>query len=205
MSEEEVSKGVAVVVSGPSGAGKGTICREALKRLDNVYLSVSVTTRRKGPNEADGGDYWYITRDEFAERIEKEMFLEYAEVFGNFYGTPKDKLEQVLSADKTAIMEIDVQGGRQVKAVYPDAVMIFILAPTQRELAERMKNRGREDEESARQRLSEAGSEIAAAWQYYEHMVINDNLAEAVNEVVQIIAGARKRKECLKGPCNEAE
>lgn len=205
MSEEEVSKGVAVVVSGPSGVGKGTICREVLKRLDNVYLSVSATTRTKGPNEADGGDYWYITRDEFAERIEKGMFLEYAEVFGSLYGTPKDKLEQALSAGKTVIMEIDVRGGKQVKAVYPDAVMIFILAPTQRELAERMKNRGREDEESARQRLSEAGSEIAAAWQYYEHMVINDDLAEAVNEVVQIITGARKHKEYLESLGNEAE
>ncbi len=188
-------KAFVVVVSGPSGVGKSTICREVVKRMDDVYLSVSLTTRPKGPSEGDGQDYWYITKNEFQERIEKGMFLEWAEVFGNLYGTPKDKLEQALAAGNTAIVEIDVQGGKQVKAEYSDAVMIFILAPTQRELAERMADRGREDEKTAQMRLEEAGSEIAAAWQYYQYMVINENLGEAVNEVVQIIKGARLQRQ----------
>jgi len=188
-------KAFVVVVSGPSGVGKSTICREVVRRMDDVYLSVSLTTRPKGPSEGDGQDYWYITRDEFQERIGKGKFLEWAEVFGNLYGTPKDKLEQALAAGKTAIVEIDVQGGKQVKAEYSDAVMIFILAPTQRELAERMAGRGREDEKTAQKRLEEAGSEIAAAWQYYQHMVINEDLGEAVNEVVQIIKGARLQRQ----------
>ena len=179
--------GKVVIVSGPSGVGKSTICRAAVKRLDNVYLSVSVTTRPKAESEVDGRDYWFISKEQFQERINNGSLLEYAEVFGHFYGTPKDKIDEALRAGKTVILEIDVAGAQQAKAVYPDAEMIFILPPTQGELAERMNNRGREDTETAEKRLDRAGSEIAAAWQYYEHMVINDDLEQAVNEVIQII------------------
>jgi len=115
------------------------------------------------------------------------LLLEYAEVFGHLYGTPKDKVDAALQAGKSVILEIDVQGAKQAKRTCRDAVMIFILAPSQKELAERMKLRGREDIETAQGRLDEAGTEIAAAWQYYEHMVINDDLQQAVSEVVQVI------------------
>lgn len=179
--------GKIVIVSGPSGVGKTTICKEAVKRLDNVCLSVSVTTRAKGASEVDGQDYWFISKEQFQQRIEKGQLLEYAEVFGNFYGTPKDKTEEMLQAGKTVILEIDVQGAKQVKTAYPDAAMIFILPPSQKELAERMSIRGREDAEATGRRLDRSGTEIAAAWQYYEHMVINDDLEQAVKEVVQII------------------
>jgi len=108
-------------------------------------------------------------------------------VFGHLYGTPKDEVDEALQAGKSVILEIDVQGAKQAKRIYRDVVMIFILAPSQKELAERMKLRGREDIEAAQKRLDEAGTEIAAAWQYYEHMVINDDLQQAVSEVVQII------------------
>ena len=181
-------KGKVVIVSGPSGVGKSTICREAAKRLNNAYLSVSVTTRPKGEAEVDGQDYWFISEQEFQERINKGLLLEYAEVFGHLYGTPKDKVEEALQAGKTAILEIDVQGAKQIKVIFPDAVMIFIFPPSQRDLAERMKLRGREDREAVEERLNGANSEIAAAWQHYEHMVINDDLKQAVNEVVQIIS-----------------
>lgn len=194
MGDKLMHKPLVVVVSGPSGVGKSTICREVARRMNDVYLSVSMTTRPKGPGEADGQDYRYITKDEFQERIEKGKFLEWAEVFGNLYGTPRDDIERALSAGKAVIVEIDVQGGKQVKAEYGDAVMIFILAPTQRELAERMARRAREDEKAAQSRLEQAGSEIAAAWQYYKYMVINEDLSEAVNEVVQIIKGARLQR-----------
>jgi len=187
--------GKVVVVSGPSGVGKSTICKEAVKRLNNAHLSVSVTTRPKGENEVDGRDYWFISEQQFQRRVNKGLLLEYAEVFGHLYGTPKDKVEEALQAGETIILEIDVQGANQVKVIYPAAVMIFILPPTRKELAERMNLRDREDAEAAEERLNGAGTEIAAAWQYYEHMVINDNLEQAVKEVVQIIKQSIGEKE----------
>jgi guanylate kinase len=177
MNEQSNKKGKLVIVSGPSGVGKSTICKEAVKQLNDVYLSVSVTTRPKAESEVDGKDYRFISEEQFQERYNKGLLLEHAEVFGHQYGTP--------------LLEIDVQGGKQVKMAYPDSKMIFILPPTQRELAERMNLRGREDTETAEERLDEAGIEIATAWQYYEHMVINDDLGQAVKEVVQIIEGSQ--------------
>jgi len=184
-----------VIVSGPSGVGKSTICKEVVKRLKNVYLSVSVTTRPKAESEVDGDNYWFISDEQFQQRINKGALLEYAEVFGGLYGTPKDKVEEALKAGKTVILEIDVQGAKQVKTIYPDAAMIFILPPTQKELAERMNLRGRESAEMVEKRLNGAGAEIAAAWQYYQHMVINKDLEQAVNEVVQIIQQSIGGKE----------
>jgi len=187
MNETKSRKGKVVIVSGPSGVGKSTICKEVVKRLNNVCLSISVTTRPRSEAEIDGEDYWFISEREFQERVDKGLLLEYAEVFGHLYGTPKDKVDAALQAGKSVILEIDVQGAKQAKRVYRDMVMIFILAPSQKELAERMKLRGRDGIETAQERLNGASSEIAAAWQYYQHMVINENLEQAVSEVTQII------------------
>jgi len=187
MKETKKRHGKVVIVSGPSGVGKSTICKEVAKQLKNVYLSVSVTTRPKSKAEVDGQDYWFISENEFQQRIDKGLLLEHAEVFGHLYGTPKDKVEQALQNGDCVILEIDVQGARQVKRIYKNAVMIFIFPPSQRELAERMKLRGREDMESAEERLEGASGEIAAAWQYYKHMVINEDLHQAVSEVIEII------------------
>ncbi|MHC4062784.1 MAG: guanylate kinase [Planctomycetota bacterium] len=189
MGERANEEGTVVIVSGPSGVGKSTLCKEVVRRMDNVCLSVSVTTRSKAETEIDGEDYWFISEAEFRDRTERGFLLEYAEVFGSLYGTPKEQVEEALKAGKTIILEIDVQGARQVSLTYPDAVMIFILPPSHRELAERMGDRGREDAQAAAQRLGGASAEIAAAWQYYQHMVINDELEQAVKEVVQIIEG----------------
>ena len=180
-----------VIVSGPSGVGKSTICKKVVKRLNNAYLSVSVTTRPKTESEIDGDDYWFISNEQFQQRINKGLLLEYAEVFGHLYGTPKDKVEEALQAGKVVILEIDVQGAIKTKAVYPDAVTIFILPPSAKELAERLNHRGREEGEVAEERLNGAGAEIAAAWQHYKHMVINEDLQQAVKECVQIIENAR--------------
>ncbi len=187
--ETKNCSGKVVIVSGPSGVGKSTICKEAVKQLNNAYLSVSVTTRDKTESEVDGEDYWFISEEQFQQRISNGLLLEYAEVFGNFYGTPKDKVDEALQAGKTAILEIDVKGAKQAKVIYQDAIMIFILPPSQKELAERMSLRNREDTERAEERLNGASDEIAAAWQYYKHMVINDDLKQAVSEVIQIIEG----------------
>lgn len=187
MNERGSEKGIMVVVSGPSGVGKTTICKGVAERIEDVYVNVSVTTRVKGENEIDGQDYWFISREQFEERIAKELFLEYAEVFGNLYGTPRDKIEEALEAGKVVILEIDVQGSKQVKVMYPEAVMIFILPPSQSELKERIDSRGRDEIAAIEERLGGAGTEVAAGWQYYQHMVINDDLQQAINEVVQII------------------
>lgn len=152
-----------------------------------VLLSVSVTTRPKSEEEVDGGDYWFISEQQFQERIRKGLLLEYAEVFGNLYGTPKDKIDEALQRGSNVILEIDVQGAKQAKLIYPEAVMIFILPPSQKELAQRMNGRGREDEKAAEIRLDLADDEIAAAWQHYKHMVINGDLEQAVSEVTEII------------------
>jgi guanylate kinase len=187
MSKQTNNKGRIVIISGPSGVGKSTICKEVMKRVESAYLSVSVTTRPKSESEIDGDDYWFITEQEFQEQIRKGLLLEHAEVFGNLYGTPKDKVEEALAQGRTVILEIDVQGARQAKVKYPDAVMIFILPPTQKELAERMNGRGREERKAAEVRLDMADDEIAAAWQHYDHMVINDDLEQAVREVTEMI------------------
>jgi guanylate kinase len=187
MDKAKGGKGKVVIVSGPSGVGKSTICKEVVKRLNNVYLSVSVTTRPKSETEIDGDDYWFISEEEFQERINKGLLLEHAEVFGHLYGTPKDKVDEALQRGHTVILEIDVQGAKQAKAFFPGALMIFVLPPTAKTLAERMNSRGREGAEAAEERLDGASAEIAAAWQYYEHMVINEDLQQAVNECVGII------------------
>lgn len=182
-------KGKFVIVSGPSGVGKSTICRAVVERT-GASLSVSMTTRPKSPGEVDGQDYRFVSRAEFERRIEKDEFLEYADVFGNYYGTLRENVRAAFDDGNTVILEIDVQGALKVKQICPEAMMIFILPPSQNDLAGRMNGRGRgEDEATARLRLDTAGREIAAAWQYYENMVINDDLEQAINEVIGIIEG----------------
>lgn len=180
-----------IVISGPSGVGKSTICRQVVRRMTEVQQSVSMTTRSPGPGEENGRDYWFVSQEEFRRRIKAGAMLEYAEVFGNLYGTPKDKVDEALAAGRSVILAIDVQGGRQIKAIYPDAVMIFILPPDEKTLAERLGKRARDSAETVEKRLNGVRQEIATAKQYYDRMVINEDLGRAVDEVIRIIADAR--------------
>ena len=187
MAKQKTGTGKLVVVSGPSGVGKSTICREVVARTGAV-LSVSVTTRPRSENEQDGKDYRFLRREEFEQRLRNEEFLEHAEVFGNYYGTPRIAVDAAMAEGKTVILEIDVQGGRQVKRMYPDAVMIFIVPPRKNDLAGRMRKRGRgEDETTARRRLEGASQETAAAMRFYDNIVINDDLEQAIRDVIEII------------------
>ena len=194
MTDTKSKKGKVVIISGPSGVGKSTICKELVKQISDVCMSVSVTTRPKSDAEIDGKDYWFISEEEFQQRIDNDLLLEHAKVFSHYYGTPKDKIAEALDAGKVAILEIDVQGAKQAKAVFDDAVMIFILPPTEKALADRMNRRGRDAEDAAEERLNGASAEIAAAWQYYEYMVINEDLQQAVSECAQIIENTRAQK-----------
>ena len=185
----EMSKrqGKLVVVSGPSGVGKSTIVRQAVQRL-GLHLSVSATTRPRGAGETDGKDYSFLSKDEFRRRLADGAFLEHAEVFGNHYGTPRDPVERAMADGQTVILEIDVQGGVQVKAAMPEAVIIFILPPRIDELLRRIEARNRGEDEQARQRrLAKAETEIAAGKLHYEFFVVNDVLDKAVRDVVNII------------------
>ncbi len=186
MCESQKQKCMLVIISGPSGVGKTTICKEVAKRTDALQ-SISITTRPKAENEIDGAEYRFVSRDEFQKQIDQGRFLEYAEVFGNLYGTPRELIDKALKEGKTIILQIDVQGAIQVKKIYPKALTIFILPPNQRELAHRMTERSRDTPETIEQRLDGASNEIAAAWQYYENMVINDELEQAISEIIQIV------------------
>lgn len=191
---KETKRGKLIVLSGPSGVGKSTICKEVVKRT-GAFFSVSTTTRAPGEGEADGKDYWFVSKDQFQQKIDDGDFLEHAEVFGNLYGTSRTTTEKALNNGKTVILEIDVQGGQDVHRLYPDAMMIFILPPSQSDLVKRLSDRARgEDTQTAMKRLSGASKEIAAAWQYYEYLVINDDLEQAITETIQTIEGKGIKK-----------
>jgi len=181
-------KGKLVVISGPSGAGKSTIASEARKRT-GAEFSVSVTTRRPRPGEIDGREYHFVDRATFEKMIAAGELLEWAEVFGELYGTPARPVEQAVEAGRTILLDVDVQGGRQVHEKMPSATFILIVPPSPEELARRLDRRGTEAPAELESRLARADAEIAAAREsgIYGHVVVNDDLDQAIDRVVEIM------------------
>lgn len=189
-------KGVLIVLSGPSGAGKGTLCKELLKRND-FWLSVSATTRSPRDGEIEGKNYYFVNREDFLHRIEQGDFLEYAEVYGNFYGTPKSNVLDELDKGNDVILEIDIQGALRVKESYPGGVFIFILPPSMEELKQRIIRRGSETQESLMTRFKSAYQEINYISKY-NYAVVNDIVEVAVNKIESIITAEKCRVDRIK-------
>lgn len=185
--------GKLIIITSPSGGGKGTLIREVLGRVPDMGYSVSLTTRKQRPDEVDGRDYRFVSREEFEAFRAAGGFLEFAEVHGNFYGTSTEAIRELADAGKDVILEIDVQGAADVLARVADAISIFILPPSFEALAERLTRRATEGPEQLALRLRNSFAEVSR-YSEFEYVVINDNLADAVKRLESIILGERQRR-----------
>ena len=179
-------RGKTFIVSGPSGVGKSTVLRALFQGRDDLYFSVSATTRPPREGEVDGKDYHFITADRFRSMIEEDAFLEYAEYVSNFYGTPKKYVDEAMDAGKDAILDIEIQGAAQVSAKRPDTVRILIAPPSWEELERRLTARGTDTPEKIQKRLLRAKVELDSA-SGYDYFVINDTVEQAVEELRAIL------------------
>lgn len=203
------NKGLLIVLSGPSGSGKGTVCKELLKNKA-YWLSISATTRNPRDGEKHGESYYFLSKEEFKQKIEKENFLEYAEVYGNFYGTPKDTVMEKINKGIDVILEIDIQGALMVKEMYREAILVFITPPSMEELKNRIIGRNSETEESFKLRFQSAFKELEFVPRY-EYMVVNDKVDQATKKIESIITAEKCRvniqqdfyKELIGGYKNE--
>lgn len=186
--------GLLIVVSGASGTGKGTVCKKILDEMPEVAYSISATTRAPRPGEIDGKEYYFLNRDEFTAWIDDGKFLEYAEVYGNFYGTPLNKINERINRGEDILLEIDVQGALNIKRKCPEGIYIFLLPPSLEELKRRIEGRGTETAESLSRRLKNAASEIKIGLEY-NYVVVNDSVDNAVAKIKAIIAAERCRVE----------
>lgn len=187
-----MAKGLLFIISGPSGAGKGTVYSGVIARRPNIKKSISVTTRAPRPGEIEGVHYYFRTLDQYQEMIAHGEFLETAQVYKNCYGTPKAPVFEMLKNGDDVLFEIDTLGVKQIKARYPESIAIFVMPPSFEILEQRLRGRGTESEEVILRRLSEAKSELAK-YPMFDYIVFNDDIETAINEVVSII-DAEKRK-----------
>ena len=185
-------KGLLLVVSGPSGAGKGTICKALLNKNDQIKLSVSATTRKPRNGEVHGVNYFFIEKEEFTKVIENGEFLEYAQIYDNFYGTPKAAIIECLEKGQDVILEIEMQGARQIKEVYPEGVFIFVLPPSLEELKSRIVGRGTETQEEIEKRFSCAFEEINQIVNY-DYFIVNEDIEKSVSDVEAIICAEKNK------------
>ena len=187
-----MSKGVLTVVSGFSGAGKGTVMKRLLEKYDDCALSISVTTRKPREGEVDGRDYFFRTKEEVEAMIEADELLEYAQYVENYYGTPRAYVEEMLSRGKNVILEIEIQGALKVKKAFPDTFLLFITPPTAQELRSRLVGRGTETLDVIESRMDRACEE-AEGMDQYDYLIVNDDLDTCVEEVHRIIRGEHHR------------
>jgi guanylate kinase len=188
-------RGLMLVLSSPSGAGKTTISRELLRRDSNVVMSVSVTTRPKRPGEVEGADYFFVDGIEFNLMVNRGELLEHAKVFGNYYGTPRAPVEKALAAGRDVLFDIDWQGTQQLNGRMPgDLVSVFILPPSTRELERRLKARAQDPPQVVAQRMAKAADEMSH-WDAYQYVVINYDIGESVERVREILSAERSRRE----------
>ena len=192
------SRGDLIIISGTTCAGKGTVIEELLKKNANLALSISYTSRPKRENEVDKVDYYFVTKEEFEKKIKDGDFLEYAQVqYNAYYGTPKKEVIELLNSGKDVILEIDVQGAKQIKALYPETILIFIMAPSMTEVKKRIKMRGMENNEQIIARFKVAYNEINEINQY-NYVVVNDDLDMAVKKVEAILISEKLRVERIE-------
>ena len=190
-------KGNLIVISGPSGAGKGSIIHELLEKNDNIWLSISMTSREIRKNDIPDKTYYFVTRDEFEDKIKNGEFLEYAIYNGNYYGTPKDKISDKLNEGMDVILEIEIQGALKVKELIPEAIFIFIMPPSMDELRRRLVNRGTDSFEKVLNRFKTAYREINEVTKY-NYVVVNDDLDKAVDKVNAIFLSERCRVDRIE-------
>ncbi|MBL8895118.1 MAG: guanylate kinase [Rhizobiales bacterium] len=187
-------RGLLLVMSSPSGAGKTTLSRALLARDPRVTMSVSVTTRSPRPGEVEGKDYYFVSKERFAQMRDRNELLEYAEVFGNFYGTPRRPVEEALSQGRDVLFDIDWQGTQQLaQAMEEDLVRIFILPPSVEDLRERLIQRAQDSSTVVAKRMAEAGNEISH-WPEYDYVIVNDSIAESGEQISAILTAERLKR-----------
>lgn len=186
------NKGLLIVISGPSGAGKGTLCSEVIKNNSAINMSISMTSRELRGEEKEGQDYYFVTKEEFEKRIKNGSFLEYATYNGNYYGTPKDLVEKVLSKGEDIILEIDIQGALKINELMPEAIFVFIVPPTMKQLIDRLVKRNTESKDKIVERFRRAYQEINEVSKY-NYVVINDEVDKATKKIEAIILAEKCR------------
>ena len=189
--------GLIIVVSAPSGAGKTTVCEKLLAEMPELVMSVSYTTRRARKGERDGKDYCFVSKEKFLAERSRGLFLEFAEVHGHYYGTPRDFLEKRIRAGKDTVLDIDVQGAYKISRAFPGAVLILLLPPSLGELGNRLKRRGSDSAKDINVRLSNATAEFRC-YPMYDYLVVNDDVDEAVENLKAIVRAERVRAGRLK-------
>lgn len=193
-------KGMLIVISGPSGCGKDTVVRELMKNNDNIWLSISCTSRQPRDKETNGKDYFFLTREEFEEKIKTNDLLEYAEYAGNYYGTPKSKIKEKLDAGIDVVLIIEIQGALKVKELLPETLFVFILPPSMKELKNRLLGRNTESKEKAIERFKTAYKEINEVTKY-NYVIVNDVIETAANKINSIITAERCRVDRIEEVC----